>query len=152
AGAGDVVRLGKAVELERRRRGRQRRAHAVEVVLAEEDDGQLPERGEVQRLVELALVHRTVAEDTQAKAAVALFLRGERQAAGDRQMPRNDGVAAEEVAGLVEKVHRAALPVADPGCAAEQLGHDGTRRQTLCYGVPVVAIVTDDVVVLAQGG
>ena len=41
----------------------ERGAHSVEVVLAEEQDRKLPERGEVQRFVELAFGHGAVAEE-----------------------------------------------------------------------------------------
>ena len=48
----------------------------VAVVLAEEDDRQLPHRGEVHRLVERALGHRAVAEEGHGDAAVGPQLGG----------------------------------------------------------------------------
>ena len=48
------------------------RAHAVVVVLAHEDDGQLPERGDVEGLGNLALVGGAVAVEGVGDAAVAL--------------------------------------------------------------------------------
>ena len=67
--------------LERRRvLGRRRRELGVAVVLAEEDDRQLPHGGEVHRLVERALGHRAVAEERHRDAAVGPQLRGRRRA------------------------------------------------------------------------
>src|SRR2546427_8819033 len=51
-----------------------RRVLAVEVVLADVDDGQLPERGHVHRLVEHALAQGTVAEEAHGDLVAAAHL------------------------------------------------------------------------------
>ena len=64
--------------LARRRRSpttrSKRGAHAVAVVLADEDDRQLPQRGHVERLVERADVHGRLAEEADAHLVAAAVL------------------------------------------------------------------------------
>jgi len=67
-------------------------------------------------------------------------------------MGADDRVAAQEVRRLVEEVHRAALTVAEPVAAPEQLGHDPTRVGALRQTVAVLAVRRDRVVVGAQHG
>src|SRR5207249_6011234 len=124
-----------------------RGAHGVAVVLAEPDDGQLPEGGEVQGLLELALGHRAVAEVAQDHLVAPAVLDGEAHAGGDRQVGADDGVAAEEVVLLVEQVHRTALALAEPVDAPEQLGHHAAGIGALDEAVTVLAVGRDRVVV-----
>ena len=49
----------------------ERRAHRVEVVLANEQHRELPQRGEIQRFVELAFGDRAVAEEARRHRAGA---------------------------------------------------------------------------------
>jgi len=61
----DVVGVGRRVQIAASGVGTvDVAAHAVEVVFQHEDDRQVPQRREVERLVELALVHRSVTEET----------------------------------------------------------------------------------------
>lgn len=69
------------VVLGRARGARGRGAHAVEVVLYDEDERQAPERSHVGRLVDLALVGRAVAEQRGADLGRVFVLAGERDAA-----------------------------------------------------------------------
>ena len=85
-----------------------RRELGVAVVLAEEDDRQLPHRGEVHRLVERALGDGAVAEEGDRHAAVGPQLRGRGRADGDRQAGGDDAVGAEDADGRIGDVHRAA--------------------------------------------
>ena len=84
---------------------------------------QLPDLGQVEALVEGALVDGAVAEVAQHHPAVSRYLIFEGHAGGHGDLGAHDAVAAEQVAPGVEEVHRAALA---PGAArglAEQLGH-----------------------------
>ena len=73
-----------------------RRELGVAVVLAEEDDRQPPHGGEVHRLVERALGHRTVPEEGHGDAAVGPQLRRRRRPDGDGQAGRHDAVRPED--------------------------------------------------------
>ena len=122
-------------------------AHRVAVVLADEDHGQLPERGEVHGLVELALGHGAVAEVALHDLVTALVLHRERGAGGDGQVGGDDPVPAEEIDALVEEVHRAALALAEAVAAAEELGHDPAGIRALREAVAMLAVGGDGVVV-----
>jgi hypothetical protein len=86
----------------------ERRAHPVEVVLDQEDDGQAPQRGEVHRLAEVAGVGGAVAEHADGDGVLALVVGGEPESRGQGQGPADDPVTAHEAPLEVEDVHRAA--------------------------------------------
>ena len=123
---------------------------AVAVVLAQEHDRQLPHRGQVQALVERALVRRAVAEEAQRDPVVALHLRPQRGAGGDRQPRAHDAGLAEAADAEVGQVHGAAQPRVDPGRLAHQLGEQPVGPRALADRVPVRAVVAHHVVVVAQ--
>src|SRR5439155_838594 len=111
------------VVLDRFGRGHRRllgEADGVLVVLADEDDGELPEPGEREALVEGAHVRRAVAEEAEGHVLLAAVLAPERDAGRDRHVPADDRPAPEEPLGGVEEVHRAAAPAAAPGRAPEE--------------------------------
>ena len=124
------------------------RAHAVAVVDDEEDDRQVPERGEVERLVPGAHVHRAVAELADHGLLLAATDHGEREAGGDRQLAGDDAPAAVEAAVDVEQVHRAAAAVRAAVGAAEQLRHHRLRRYPAGEREAVTAITGDELVVV----
>src|SRR5438445_3471627 len=72
-----------------------RRVLAVEVVLAEVDDGEPPERRHVHHLVEQALPERAVAEEADGDLVGAPHLRRQRGARRDAGGAAHDGVGAE---------------------------------------------------------
>ncbi len=87
-GLSDQVRVGL--------RAPQRRTHGVEVVLAQEQDRQLPQLGQIHALVELAFRDGSLAEEAGGHAVALAHLVGQRQADGDRQAAADDRVAAVE--------------------------------------------------------
>ena len=113
----------------------------VLVVLADEDDGQLPHRRDIERLVELALRDRAVAEEAHRHVALAVELGGERGAARDGQPTAHDAVGAQHADGEVGDVHRPALALAVAVDAAEQLGHHAPDVGALGDAVPVAPVV-----------
>ena len=122
----------------------------VAVVLAHEEHRQLPDRGQVERLVEGADVGGAVAEERDRDLRRTPQLRGPGGAVGHRQVGADDGVRAEHpVVGLGE-VHRAALGLADPGGPLHQLGQTALRRGAAGDGVVVAAVGGEDVVVRSQ--
>ena len=101
-----------------------RRRQAPLVVLDHEDHRQLPDRREVQRLVEVALARGAVAGEGRRDAPLAAQLRREREAAGHRQHraevadhPDDALLERAEVEGAVAALREAAL-------AAEQLAEE----------------------------
>ena len=124
-----AVRARALVQLRLGGGARDRRAHAVLVVDDEEDDRQLPQRGEVERLVPGAHVHGAVAELADDRLRLALAHEREREAGRDRQLAGDDAPAAVVAARDVEQVHRAAAAVRAAVLAAEQLGHHRLGRR-----------------------
>ena len=127
--------------LERRRVLRVgRRELGVAVVLAEEDHRQLPDRGEVDRLVERAGRHRAVTEERHRDAAVAPQLRRGRGADRDRKPGPHDPVGAEDADHRVGDVHRATPPAVRAGVLGHQLGQHPGRVEALGEAVAVAAV------------
>ncbi len=146
----NAVDLAELPDLGLGQRPLERGPHGVSVVLADPDHRQLPERGEVHRLVELALGDRAVAEVAHADLIATLVVDGEPDAGGQGKMGADDGVAAEEVHTLVEQMHRAALTLAQAVAAAEQLGHGPAWVAALGQAVTVLAIGRDRIVITSQ--
>ena len=124
----DAVAARLEVDVRLGLRALERGPHGVEVVLAQEHDRQLPERREVERLVELALGRRALAEEARGHARPLLHRVGQREADGHGQAGGDDREAAVEVPLGVEEVHRPAAAAAAAVRLAEELGHERARR------------------------
>ena len=124
-------------------------AHAVLVVLADPQDGQLPDLGQVQRLVEITDIGSAIAEHTDRHGVVMLVQVAQRQPGGDRQVRADDGVPAPEILAHIGHVHRAAFAVRGAGGLAEQLGHHHFGGDAAVDGDAVVAVGGDDAVLRA---
>ncbi len=120
------------------------------VVLADEDDGQLPGRSQVHPLVRCALPGRAVAEERERRLVGAAQRRGQRGAAGVGDPGADDAVAAEDVEREIGDVHRAAEPLAVARPLAEHLGHHPVQVGAGGDQVAVRAVVADEVVGLAH--
>ena len=147
---GHVVRAGALGDVVDGRGALERRAHPVAVVLDHVDDGKLPERGHVERLVEGAAVHRSLAEEAEAHLVAAAILHGEAHAGGERDVPAHDAVAAEEVDVAIEEVHGAALTLGAAVGAPEELRHYRSRRHAARQRLAVLPIGAQHVVVFAE--
>ena len=126
------------------------RRQAVEVVLAEEDQRQPPDRRQVHGLVEDALAGRAVAEEGDADRARAAQLLGQGGAGAESHAGTDDAVRAQDAALEVRDVHRAAEAVAVALGLAHQLGHHPAQFGALGDGVPVAAVVGQDEVLGLQ--
>src|SRR5699024_7457008 len=124
--------------------------NAVVVVLAYEDDGQLPDGGHVERLVEGALVRGAVTEEADADLIRAAYLGGEARARGDAVSRADDAVGAEDALVPVRDVHGAALALAVACLPAEELSHHEVEVATLGNDVAVAPVRAGDEVVVAQ--
>ena len=123
-----------------RRHVADRRVLHVEIVLADEDHRQLPDRGEVQRLVERADVGGAVAEEAHRHVVLLLVLRAPGGAAGDRQVRADDGVGAHHAVLLGGQMHRAALAAHQAVVALHQLAQHLLDRHAAGQRVGVAAI------------
>ncbi len=93
--------------------GPDRRVFHVHVVLADEDHGQLPDRREVERLMERADVRGPVTE----KATATCRSRGTvptMQRRGDGEMGANDRVGTHHTTAHIGEVHRTAFACSTP--------------------------------------
>ena len=91
----------------------------VLVVLADEDDRQLPHGGQVERLVEGADVGGAVAEEADRDLPGAAVQGRPGGAVGDDQLRADDRIGAEDAARGIEQVHGAALAVHEAVLPAE---------------------------------
>ena len=143
-------RAGALVELGLGRGALDARAHAVLVVDNQEHDRQRPQRGEVERLVPGAHVHRAVAELAQHGLWLALTYQRKGEADGDGKLAGDDPPSTEEAAFDVEEVHRAAPAVSAAVTTAEELGHDRLGADATRERETVAAIAGDEEVVVLQ--
>src|SRR4051794_29031433 len=141
-----VDRLGGDAEALRPRRDRPGRdlhvvrVLVVEVVLADVDDRQLPERRHVHHLVEQALAERALAEEADGDTIGAEHLRAEAGSGRDPGRPADDRVRAEIAVRVVGDVHRPALAPAVALLLAEQLAEHQPRIGALRDTVAVAAM------------
>ncbi len=122
----------------------------VAVVLAEEEHGQLLQRGEVQALVEDALVDRAVAEHREHHARLAAQFHRDRIADRVRDRRADHRRGAEDTRRDVDHVHRAALAACAAGRLAVELREHRAQIAALGEIERVRAIRTEDGVVAAQ--
>lgn len=122
----------------------------VAVVLDDEDAGQLPDAGELDALVEDALVGAAVADEGDRDLSGAAVLGRQRRADGEGHAARGDAVGAEQAGPDVGDVHRAALAAAQAVAAAEDLQHHAGEVAALGDRVAVAAVRAGDEVVGAQ--
>ena len=129
---------------------RHRGTHGVAVVLDDIDHGQLPQLGHVEAFIDLALVGGAVAEIGKTDIVVAAIAVGEGQTGAERHLRADDAVAAVEILGLAEHVHRAALALGIAAAAAGQLGHHALGFHAGREHVPVIAVTGYDLIAFLQ--
>ena len=131
-----AARRDRARELER-----DRRRLRVVVVLDDEEHRQLPERGDVERLVRDALAQRAVPEEDGRHRARPLALLGE----GDTGRDRDDAPEhAVRVEVALAQVLAAALAAADARRLPHHLAQEPERVVREREVVPVAAVVGED--------
>jgi hypothetical protein len=135
-----------------RHRPRKGGAHRVLVVLADEDDGQLPQRREADPFVKAADAHRAFAEKAERDPAVAPVLAGERDARGQRDVAAHDAVAAEHVVLASNMCIDPPRPFEQPVALPKSSAKKSARSHSLGQGDAVVAVRGDDVVVGPKSG
>lgn len=125
-------------------------AHAVLVVFYQKDDGEFEEACEIKRFVQGTLVHRAVAEVAQHDAIFLAVFNGPAEAHRQRNVAGNNGVPAEKIAFMVEKVHRATLAMRAAGGLAVKLGKERMNIAAAGDGVAMVAVRGNNIVVGAH--
>ncbi len=126
--------------------------HREEVVFANEDDRQLEEPGEVERLVKAALVDRAIAKEAERDPVFLAIFGRESHPGGERDVCADDGVAAIHVVGLVKIMHRTTKAAGAAGHFAEELSHAGVGARATSEGVRVIPVGGDEVIVRTSGG
>ena len=122
----------------------------VGVVFHHEDGRELPHRGQVEALQEVAGVGGAVADEADRHAAVLLVLGCQRGAAHQRRAGAEDAVGPHHAQVDIGDVHGAALAAAGAGGAPVQFGEHASDVDALGDAVAVAAVGTGNVVVLAQ--
>mmetsp|Transcript_7899 Transcript_7899/g.29593 ORF Transcript_7899/g.29593 Transcript_7899/m.29593 type:complete len:344 (+) Transcript_7899:726-1757(+) len=101
-----------------------RRAHAVVVVFAHVNQGQIPKRRDVQGFEKLPLVRRAVAVHRHGDVWLFFVLHGERQAGANRGLRAHDSVSPEEVRVPFVHVHGTSHAFRRTVHASHELRHD----------------------------
>ena len=124
----------------------------IQIVLAHEHCRQLPNRGQIERLMECADVRRPVAEEADCHLIGAAHLGRPGRPVGNAQMRADDGVRTHHVALRQCQVHRAPLATEDPGFAPQQLGHHGCHRRPFGQRVRMAPVRREHIVVRLHSG
>jgi hypothetical protein len=124
----------------------------VAVILADEDDGKIPDGREVQRLVERPLVAGTVPEKRHRHAAVPQYAsrKTAARAHGDRRADDREGAQHRPLE--VADVHRPTLAAAAAGFLPAELGHRRSEVVAPGNGRPVAPMRRGEVIVLVERG
>src|SRR6266568_5038984 len=101
----NVVALRAIDDLLERSRAFHRSTHGEEIVLANKNDRQSKEGGEIERFVKGALIDRAVAEKTKRDAIFLAVLGREGDSCRERHVRANDGMPAIHVIFAIEKMH-----------------------------------------------
>ena len=127
-----------------------RRAHGIAVVLAYEQNRQLPESGEIQTLVELAFRRRAVAKEAGGDLSPALHLVGQCQPHREGQAAAHDRIATVETVPASNRCIEPPRPPAGAFLFAVHFGHHGAHRDAADQRLAVLAISRHNGVVAAR--
>src|SRR3954470_12059090 len=122
----------------------------VPVVFANEQQGQLPERREIQCFVKDAGARRAVTEEHDTDGGVAFgrgcSLGGPGRAGGQGQVASYNTGCAEHAVGCINEMHRATSATAEPGVAADDLRKHGSHVAAFRESVPVASMAREQYV------
>src|SRR5205085_4914642 len=121
--------------------------HAVLIVFADVDAGQLPKLRHVERLVKDALIDRRLTEIDDRYLTRAFVLRGECDARAEWNLPADNRVPAEKMVVAVEQMHRAAFAGGATAGFAEEFRHYFIGRSAARERVPVIAITGHHIII-----
>ena len=122
----------------------------VEIVLADIDNGELPERSHIHGFIEHPLAQRAVAKEANRHLIAAAHLAGERGAGGERGAAADDGIGSQVAHLLGGDVHGATLAPAIARRFAQQFGKHQINRSAFRQAVPVAAMGAGDVIIASQ--
>ena len=123
---------------------------AVLVVLDHEQHGQLPDRGQVHRLVEVAFAGAAVAGERRRHARLAPELRGQRQAVGHRQHRPEVADHAHDVVLERAEVERPVAALREAAVPPKKLAEQRAQVEPAAREHAEVAVHRQDPVVRAQ--
>ena len=108
--------------------------------------GSFPDLGQVQALERGALVRPPVTDEGHRDVVGALHLGRKGRTADQGRAASDDAVGTHHALVQIGDVHGAALPVADPGPLAVDLGHHGAHVYALGDAVTVAAVRGGDLI------
>src|SRR5260370_16835834 len=123
----------------------------VQIVLADVNYRQLPQRCHIHDFVEDTLTERTISEEAGRYLAGAAHFARHGGSGSNACAAANDGVGAQVAGFLVRDVHGAALAPAVTCFFAEQFGEHPIDRSALCQAVPLAAMRPVDLVIPPPG-
>ena len=121
------------------------------IVFHQEDQRQLPELGQVQRLVENSFLHGAIAEKDHRHRARFLNLRGKSRSGGERKTAADygRGVNDSQLSGGNMKCPRA--PAAVAGFSPDDLGQNFFRVAAFSDDVAMISVRAKDIIRRSQG-
>src|SRR6185437_154242 len=125
---------------------------AIQVVLADEDDRQIPDGRHVDALVKRALGNRAITEEAGHYLVLFAHLERERHSRGERDSAGDDGDAGNHSFRHVADMHRAAAALAASRLGAKELIEELLCRQALRKRVTVAAKRRSDPVLRSKRG
>ena len=128
------------------------RRQAPLVVLDDEDHRQLPDRGEVQRFVEVALARRAFSGEGRRHARLAAQLIREGQPVGHRQHRAQVADHPDDVVREDAEMERAVAAAGEAAVAAQQLAEERQQIQPAGGEDPQIPVHREDGIVRPQGG
>lgn len=121
--------------------------HAVGVVLAYVDGGEVPETGHVGSLDDLALVGGSISIEDSGDVLLLSVLEGEGKSGSDWDLSSHDTVTPVEVGSVVVVVHRASFSLGRSPLDSQHLAEDLVDTNASLIGLTVHSVSRDEGVI-----
>jgi hypothetical protein len=149
----DAVGTGRFQQARVQRQAALRRGpHGIAVVLAHEDDRELPQGGQVEGFMRMATGQCALSKEAQHDGVTFLVLDREGQAGRQGQVPTNNRVSAHEVPLSIHQVHGAAPALAQARRFPEELGHHLAGIRPPGQAMTMLAVGADNIIIPAERG
>lgn len=120
------------------------------IILTNQNYRQIPERGHIERLEQLALICRTVAVKSKGHGPLLRVLLSESQATSQRYLSSHYSMAAIKSSVLLIEMHRAPFSFGAPSSAAHELGECLQKSSPTADEGAVIPISGDNSVLLGD--
>src|SRR5882757_5985944 len=129
---------------------RKMRVFGVKIVLANINNRQLIERGQIHHFIKHALPQRALSKKTNRHMIGLQSFRGQRRARGNSRASAHDRVGAKIPRSGIRDMHRAAFAAAIARFLAQKFRKHAVRRRTFRQAMPVAAVRAGDVIRILQ--